>query len=85
MDYQPTIDELQEIFAREDENADGHMWDDIGFKFQGEGSKTYWLRRSLASDSFEIYVERRNEEVVDLDVLAESLNEHRRRILAILE
>ncbi|MCS3393216.1 hypothetical protein NX868_17670 [Burkholderia thailandensis] len=85
MEYQPTIDELREIFAREDENGDGRMWDDIGFKFQGEGSKPYWLRRSLASDSFEIYVERRNEEIVDLEVLAGSLNDHRRRILAILE
>lgn len=85
MEYQPTEAELREIFQREEENEDGRMWDDVGFKFQGEGSKEYWLRRALASDSFIIPIERTNEEVVDLDVLAQSLNDNRRRILAILE
>ncbi|WP_230954797.1 hypothetical protein [Burkholderia gladioli] len=85
MEYQPTVAELREIFAREDENEERRMWDDVGFKFQGEGTKEYWLRRALASDSFSIPVERTNEEVVDLEALAGSLNDNRRRILAILE
>ncbi|MCH7274381.1 hypothetical protein MMZ06_31615 [Burkholderia gladioli] len=85
MEYQPTEAELKEIFKMEDDEENKRTWDDVGFKFQGEGSKEYWLRRALASESFSIPVKRTNEEIVDLEELATSLNDNRVKILAILK
>lgn len=84
LEYNPTDAELRHMIDSQDADEDVGAWDDMGFKFQGE-TKTYWLAKSMASDQFEIPVERVNEEVVELHHLAQTLDANRRRILALLD
>ena len=84
LEYTPSQAELREMIAAETEADESGPWDDMGFKLQGE-KQVYWLGRSTASDTFLLPIERINEEIVDLNQLAETLNDHRARILRLLD
>ncbi|WP_316154692.1 hypothetical protein [Cupriavidus sp. BIC8F] len=84
LEYTPTLDELREMIAGESEDPGTTAWDDMGFVFQGEPNKKYWVGKSLASENFELDIERDTEATVNLESLSRALHARRAAILRLL-
>ncbi|QPS09650.1 hypothetical protein I6G66_06410 [Delftia acidovorans] len=63
--------------------TDTETWDDIGFMLKNDQTP-HWLSKSFARDTFDIQVQRVNEEIVNLDELLKELDSQRTRLLDLL-
>lgn len=84
LDYRPTLQELQEMIAAEENDLAATGWDDMGFIIEGDPT-THWLGKEHASGDFTFNIERINEEAVDLDSLLQALQDNQANILRLLE
>lgn len=73
--------DVQEIIDHA--SKDTETWDDIGFMLKSDPNP-HWLSKSFARDTFDIQVQRVNEEIVDLDALLGELDSQRTRLLDLL-
>lgn len=81
--YTPTnAKELKDIIQDWELNYTGSMWDNIGFKLQGE-SKTIWLNDMNARNRFELYLNRNNQNVIEPIELFSELERISKNILAL--
>lgn len=69
----PTQEEVEEMI---DEWRSSHSatWDDVGFIFNGNPNQTHWLSSEVPKKELEIDVERHNEELVDTEILLNTLD-----------
>jgi hypothetical protein len=81
--YEPNEGELDDIIENWEENHDeGSRWHDVGFRFKGQSSKTYWLSNSLIKQERDLDVDRINEEVVGANSLLQEILDQRQSLLA---
>lgn len=85
LEYTPTLEELKAMIKAEEADLESFGWDDLGFAFKGEASKTVWLGRSGAIGDFELGFDRVDEETIVLSSLAKALHDSRAKILKLLE
>ncbi|QJQ03792.1 hypothetical protein C798_27175 [Herbaspirillum rubrisubalbicans Os34] len=85
LEYQPNLEELQEMIQAETEDPDVSGWEDMGFEFQGEGNKRHWLGKAAASGEFNLDIDRSGEETVNLAALLTTLNDNANEILKLLD
>lgn len=69
----PTQEEVIEMIEEWRSNHSA-TWDDIGFVFSGNHSHIHWLSSEVPKKELEIDVERYNEELVDTEILLNTLD-----------
>lgn len=80
-----TLDQLNGIIREFENRNAADAWSDTGFVFARESSKTYWLRKSIARESFSIDVKRSEDgHMIDIDSLVEYLNENFDKLVGFL-
>lgn len=81
MDYEPTLEEFEEIIEEENSTT-SRKWDDVGFSLTGD-PEIYWLGRSRASANVGIILHRDENNVVDIDALVVQVSKNMNEIMAI--
>jgi hypothetical protein len=84
LEYQPSIDELELIIGTQANELETAGWEDIGFVMRGSPT-IHWLGRNNASGSFDLTIDRKDAEAVDLQSLLRVLNGNRANIFKLLE
>ncbi|PWN06708.1 hypothetical protein [Rhodohalobacter mucosus] len=89
LDISPTQENIRSVYDYWSQNIDGerddsNYWSDIGFKISGE-SGDYWLSSLLKKGSFDLNIQRHEEEVVVASSLLGVLEEQSDDILSIIE
>lgn len=72
-----SLAEVEDIISEWEENKDEDVWSDRGFYIKG---KPYWLRKSIARDTFHLNLVKHGHSV-DLAALAKALREQKQNIL----
>lgn len=81
--YHPTRDDIEDMEVEWREFNEGR-WDDVGFKMTNEPNKIYWFSNSLVQYKANLEIRRMNDEMINIDSIAESLSRNRERILSIV-
>ena len=84
IDYKPSEEELENIIAKWKHDSELYPSADVGFWINGN-AQPFWLRQSLASDTFDLNVRFLHENVlVDPDDLLNELHRKQEIILKVL-
>jgi hypothetical protein len=83
LEHTPTEEELEQMIYSWEYNGGENVWDDTGFKLQGD-SNLYWLSHCYARNVFQINAVRKNSEIVDSQSLLDELIARRDEILRLL-
>gem|GEM_PF-5402891 len=75
-----TPDKLEQVIAHYNETNDG-AWNDVGFTMAGDSQKIHWLSGALAREKASINVARLESGMVDIESLAEYLEQHASQII----
>ena len=85
IDYKPTEEELENIITKWKHDSELYPSSDVGFWITGH-TQPFWLRQSLASDTFDLNVHFLHENVlVDPDDLLNELHRKQENIFKVLE
>jgi hypothetical protein len=75
-----TPEKLEQVIEHYHETNDG-AWNDVGFAMAGDSQKIHWLSGALAREKASINVERLEGGMIDIDSLANYLEQQARQII----
>jgi hypothetical protein len=82
----PTQEQFQTVirnWRNHIEEVDNN-WDDLGFKLEGE-DKTLWLNKFYMSKTFDLFVDKDNDEMINTESLMKEISSRREELLEGLE
>lgn len=77
-----TLEKMNGIIEQYHENRDD-VWDDVGFVFAKEAQKIHWLSGSIAREKLQMNVDRDENGMINVSVLADYMKENFDRILGL--